>query len=65
MQPYECLVIPFGLTNAPAMFQALLNKVLRDMLNMFVFVYLNDILILSKSVEEHKRYVSKVIQRLL
>lgn len=41
---YEYLVMPFGLTNAPAVFQALDNDVLRDMLNDFVFVYLDDIL---------------------
>ncbi|KAL0192688.1 hypothetical protein M9458_010984, partial [Cirrhinus mrigala] len=44
---YEYLLLPFGLTNAPAVFQALLNDVLRDMVNKFVFVYLDDILIIS------------------
>ncbi len=48
---YEYLVIPFGLTNA--VFQALINDVLQDMLNQFVFVYLDDILIFSGSLEEH------------
>ena len=42
---YEYRVVPFGLTNAPAVFQALINDVLRDFLNIFVFVYLDDILI--------------------
>ena len=42
---YEYLVITFGLTNAPAVFQAFVNDVLRDMLNQFVLVYLDDILI--------------------
>lgn len=40
---FEYLVMLFGLTNAPAAFQALINDVLRDMLDKFVFVYLDDI----------------------
>jgi len=39
----EYLVMPFGLTNAPAVFQALVNDVLTDMINRFIFVYLDDI----------------------
>lgn len=62
---YEYLVIPFGLTNAPAVFQALVNDVLRDMINKYVFVYLDDILIFSKSLEDHIRHVQTVLQRLL
>ena len=62
---YEYLVMPFGLTNAPAVFQALVNDVLRDMLNRFVFVYLDDILIFSKSEEEHIQHVRQVLHRLL
>ena len=49
----EYQVMPFGLTNAPAVFQALLNDVLRDMFNHFVFVYLDDVSIFSKSHHEH------------
>ena len=51
--------------NAPAVFQSLVNDVLRDMLNRSVFVYLDDILIFSKSVEEHRIHVRQVLQRLL
>ncbi len=40
---FEYRVLPFGLVNAPAVFQALVNDVLRDMINVFVFVYLDDI----------------------
>ncbi len=40
---FEYRVLPFGLVNAPAVFQALINDVLRDMLNIFIFVYLDDI----------------------
>lgn len=54
----------FGLTNAPAVFQALINDVLRDM-NKFMFVYLDDILIFSKSEEEHMQHVQLVLQQLL
>lgn len=62
---YEYRVMPFGLTNAPAVFQALVNDTLRDMLNKCVFVYLDDILIFSKSRAEHVHHVQTVLQRLL
>lgn len=57
--------MPFGLTNAPAIFQALINNVLGDMLNRFVFVYLDDILIFSHNPQEHQQHVRLVLQRLL
>lgn len=47
--------MPFGLTNAPAVLQALVNDVLRDMVNDFVFVYLDDILIFSHFLQVHIR----------
>lgn len=62
---FEYLVMPFGLTNAPAVFQALVNDVLRDFINHFVFVYLDDILIFSSSLQEHQIHVRQVLQRLL
>ncbi len=62
---YEYLVMPFGLTNAAAVFQALINDVLRDMLNKFVFVYLDDILIFSRCLQEHVSHVRKVLGQLL
>ena len=61
---FEYLVMPFGLTNAPAVFQTLVD-ILRDMLHQFVFVYLDDILIFSRSLAEHKLHVRQVLQRLL
>nr|XP_014027888.1 unnamed protein product [Salmo salar] len=54
---YECLVMPFGLTNAPAVFQALVNDVLCEMLNRFVFIYLKDILVFSRFVQEHMSHI--------
>lgn len=41
--------MPFGLTNTPSVFQALVNDVFRDMLNMFLFVYIDDILMFSET----------------
>ena len=59
---FQYLVMSFGLTYAPAVFQSLVNDVLRDMLNCSVFVYIDDILIFSKSVEEHRVHVRQVLQ---
>lgn len=50
---FEYLVMPFRLTNAPAVFQNLVNDILGDMLNRFVFVYLDDILIFSPDLRTH------------
>jgi len=59
---YEYLVMPFGLTNAPAVFQRFINYVMSDYLDKFVVVYLDDILIFSKTLGEHITHVSKVLQ---
>ena len=50
---FEYLLMPFVLTNAPAVFQNLVNDVLRDFLNRSVFIYLDDILSFSRNKEEH------------
>lgn len=59
------LLMPFGLTNTPAVLQALINNVLQDFLDRFVFVYLDDIVIISKTLEEHCSHVRAVLQRLM
>lgn len=58
---YKYLVMPFSLTNAPAVFQALVNDVLRNMLNRLVFVYLNDVLIFSCSAQEQVLHARQIL----
>jgi hypothetical protein len=61
---FETLVMPFGLTNAPAAFQHFMNDIFRDILGVYVVIYLDDILIFSVNEEEHKDHVKEVLQRL-
>ena len=57
----EYLVMPFGLTNAPAAFQRLMNKLLGALYDISVVSYLDDILIFSETLEDHKRHVDEVL----
>jgi hypothetical protein len=61
---YEYTVMSFGLTNAPAYFMYLMNKVFMEYLDKFVVVFINDILVYSRSEEEHKEHLHLALQKL-
>jgi Reverse transcriptase (RNA-dependent DNA polymerase) len=56
--------MPFGLMNAPATFQTLMNDIFWDLLDECVIVYLDDILVYSNNAEDHERHLRTVLQRL-
>ena len=62
---YEYLVMPFGLANAPSSFQNYINDTLKGYLDEFCTAYIDDILIFSRSQEEHQEHVRRVLSRLL
>ena len=58
------MIMSFKLINASAMFQTYINNVLREHLNMFVIVYLDDILVYSKNEKDHKKHVRQILNTL-
>ena len=61
---YEFLVMPFGLTNAPAVFTTLMNKVFAKYLDQFTVVFIDDVLVHSKSRKEHGEHLRMSLQLL-
>ncbi|KAK3507987.1 hypothetical protein QTP70_009351 [Hemibagrus guttatus] len=61
---YEYRVMPYGLANAPSVFQDFMHEVLREFLHQFVVIYIDDILIYSRCMADHQRHVAEVLQRL-
>jgi hypothetical protein len=61
---YEFVVVSFGLTNTPAYFMNLMNKVFMEELDRFVVVFIDDILIYSETTEEHEEHLRVVLERL-
>ena len=58
------MVMPLGLTNAPAAFQHFMNDIFADMVNVCVIIYLNDILVYSDNIDQHRTHVGEVLHRL-
>ena len=61
---WEYLVMPFGLCNAPSTFQRLINTIFEKEINSFILVYLDDILIYSRSIGEHWEHLKRALDKL-
>lgn len=61
---FEFLVMFFGLTNAPAIFCNLMNDILYELLDQFIVVYLDDIVVYNETLEEHVQYLEEVLSKL-
>jgi len=61
-EAFEWSVMPFGLTNAPAAFQRFMNNVFSNLLDMCIVVYLDDILIYSDNITQHRSHVKEVLK---
>eukprot|EP00253_Pinus_taeda_P016846 PITA_16846 len=61
---YDFVVLPFGLTNAPSTFMCLMNSIFHQYLDRFVLIFIDDILVYSRTMEEHQEHLRKVLQTL-
>jgi len=61
---FKWLVMPFGLTDAPAAFQCFMNNVFSNLLNIYIVVYLDDILIYSNEIIQHRSHIKEILKQL-
>nr|KYP75158.1 Retrovirus-related Pol polyprotein from transposon 17.6 [Cajanus cajan] len=59
---YEYVVMPFGVTNAPTVFMDYMNRIFRPFLDRFVVVFIDDILVYSRSLEDHREHLRLVLE---
>ena len=61
---YEFLVMPFGLTNTLTVFMDLMNRIFKDFIDIFVIVFIDDILVYSATEEDHRQHLGVMLQTL-